>query len=371
MRFFASVLGQTLVSRLGNVKNWIILLLIPGLAAAAVWSIPAGEAASPVQVGVCLPGDGAPALWALLESRNDDLLTFVAADADTIDRNIAAGRWDCGILVAEDFMERIRTLDTDRIITLRTGPGSTVYPLVREAVSAALAQLAAPEIARDYLLDSGIADEAALADRFAAALDESDRVLVRLSTPDGGGLEALELARAGVDGLLCWMVSALLLVRLLLGAADLGRWIRTPAVGRLGALRHRGGMLTARALADGALLAFSGGAAMAVLGAGAWGCAAAAGYVLFWSAASVLLARFPAVCRGLPVCVSFAAVMSLLASSVLADPGLLLPGLGGVCPWLPVGLFMRTCRGDPAAALLLPGAALVCLILAAALPDRK
>lgn len=364
MRYFASTLAQTLLLRLGSVKNWIVLLLIPAVAAAAAWAFPAGETAAPVQVGVCLPPDGAPEMWALLEECSDELLTFVAADPETIDRNIAAGQWDCGILLAEDFTARVRALDTDGIITLRTGPGSTVYPLVREAVSACMARLTAPVIARDFLEQNGIA---------GAEMDpaEPDRVLVRLSTLGGGDLEPLALVRAGLDGALCWLVSAMLLARLLPGAADLGAWITSPGVRRMAALRPSLWLMTARACADGLLLALSGSAAMALLGKGLWGCLAAAGYVLFWTAASVLLARSPGIRGGLPALVSFAVVLSLLASSVLADPDLLLPGLDGVCRFLPVNLFLAACRGQGAALLGLTAGAALCFGLAAVKPRKE
>lgn len=368
MSYFVSAFLGTLGVRLKDVKTWLVLLLIPGLVAAAGMMFPAREMASPVQVGVALPPAGGEEMWALLEGCNNEVLTFIRADEDTIDRSIAAGRWDCGIVLGLNFEERLRALDTDGIIGLRIGPGSAVYPLVRESVSACMIQLLGPEIARDYLLESGIADDTTIAgmeSRLQEVLDESDRVLVHMSTADGSPLAPLDLAREGMDAVLCWLISAVILVRLLLSATDLGAWINAPAVRRMTALRSPLTMMMARACADGLLLALSGSAAMALLGRGLWGCAAVWSYVLFWLAAAVLLARFPSVSGVLPVCVSFAVVLSLLLSSVLVDISLILPGLAGVCRWLPVTLFLAVCRGQWPAALCLTAAAAACFALAA------
>lgn len=372
MRYFFTGILSTLVLRLRDIKSWAVLLMLPALILASGRILPPQEVSSPVQVGVALPEAGAEEMWALLESRSDDVLTFVLADVDTIDRNIAAGRWDCGLVLAEDFDERLEELDLDRIIALRIGLGSAVYPLVRETVSACMAQLIGPDIARKYLLDSGIVAEEALAQiqpRLEESLDESDRVIVSMTTPDGGELSPLELAQEGIDSILCWMVSAVILVRLLLGATDLGKWSSSPAIVRMKPLRSLTCLMAARAGADGILIFLSGSAAMLLLGRGSWGCAAVLAYVLFWLAASILLAHFRPVSSVLPVCMPFLVVISLLLSSVLMDIALIVPSVSEVARWIPAAMFLRICEGDPYASGFLFGGAILCLSISGAI-DR-
>lgn len=364
MRYFFSGILSTLLLLLRDIKSWIVVLLLPALVLATGKLFPAQGGSSPVQVGVALPDTGAEEMWTLLEARSDEVLAFILADVDTIDRNIAAGRWDCGLVMAEDFDDRLAELDLDRIITIRIGPGSTVYPLVRESVSACMAQLIGPDIAREYLLDSGIATVETLSgmqSRLEARLDESDRVIVSLSTPDASPLRPLELAQEGMDTILCWMVSAVILVRLLLGATDLGRWISAPAILRLKPLRSGTCLMAARIGADGILMVLSGCAAILLLGKGLWGCAAVLAYVLFWLAASILLAHFAPVSSVLPVCVPFSAVISLLLSSALVDISLIVPAISGVSRWIPATMFLRICEGEPYAFAVLLCMAGLCL----------
>lgn len=366
MRYFVSGILSTLWLRLRDVKSWIVLLLLPGLILAAGRLFPAQEASAGVQVGVALPESGAEELWTLLEERSNEVLTFILADADTIDRNVAAGRWDCGLILEEDFVRRLEALELDRIITIRIGPGSTVYPLVRETVSACMAQLVGPDIAREYLLDSGIAAEEALPglqSRLEETLDESNRVIVTLTTPGGEALRPLELTRQGVDSILCWLVSAVILVRMLLGTTDLGSWITAPAARRLKPLRSATCLMAARIGADGILMCLSGFVAMLLLGKGPWGCAAVLSFTLFWLAAAILLAHFRPVTAVLPVCVPFAAVSSLLLSSALVDISLIVPALSGAARWFPGAAFLRVCGGDLPAAVFLLGGAAVCFAL--------
>ena len=72
---------------------------------------------------------------------------------------MAAGRWDCALVLPEDFEDRLTRLEVDGLFTLVTGPGSAVYPMVRETASACVAELISPGMAEDYLLDSGIVTE--------------------------------------------------------------------------------------------------------------------------------------------------------------------------------------------------------------------
>jgi len=291
MRFVCSGIAATLTLRLRTVRIWMVLLLLPLLVFSAHLLLPGQEAAAPVQVGVCLPKRGAEVFWQLLEARDGAVMTFLPATEEEIDRNVAAGNWDCGLILPRDFDDRVEDLEKDGLVVLRISSASVAYPLVRECASACLAQLMSPEIAEEYLLESGIiADEELLEESFRLeVLGEGERVNIKLSTPDGSALEPLALGRKSTDAILRWILSAALLVWMLLSAADLGRWMGSGAALRLLPLRSTTAILLSRVGAD-ALLALAAGCfAQLLLGGGAWGCLAVTGYVLLWMSAAVLL----------------------------------------------------------------------------------
>lgn len=362
MSFSLSLFWLFLRQRLGRVRSWLTLLL-PVLLVWGILSMAQTPASTPVTVGVCLPESGGEALWALLEEQNSDLLTFVKADADTIDRNVASGQWDCGLLIREDFAQCLEELDLDKVITLRISGASTVYPLVQESVASCIARLAAPYIAREYLLESGIAgseDLPSLLFRLEQIDARSSHVDVVLTSLDGIALTVPELTRQGIRLVLCWLVCAMILVRMLFGTVDLGNWSCAAAVRRMYPLRSPFCLLLTKAAADALLTALSGCLAIAALGLGLWGCLAVACYTLFLLSLSVLLAQFPKISGILPVCVPFLVLISLLLSSVLADLSVFLPGFRVISRLLPVSRFLMLCGGDPAgAALLLPTALLL------------
>lgn len=369
MRFVVSGIGTTLSLRLRTLRTWLVLLLLPLLVFSVRLTVPGQEAAAPVQVGVCLPQRGAEAFWELLEARGGTVMTFLPATEEEIDRNVASGNWDCGLILPKDFADRLEELEKDGIITLRISSASVAYPLVRECAGACLAQLMSPVIAEEYLLESGIAADARILEETfrLEPLEEGERVNVKLSTPDGSALEPLALGRESTDAIVRWMLSAALLVWMLLSTADLGRWSKTGAAGRLRPLRGTTAVFLSRIGADALLALAAGVLSQLLLGGGLWGCLAAAGYVLLWMSAAVLLARWEALWQALPVCMPFLTVLSLLLSSALVDIGWFSPGLAAVGKLLPVSRYLDGCAGDFAALALLPAAATVLLTVSAVL----
>ena len=224
MRFFRTQFLCTLSLRLRNGKNWLsVLLLLPAMLLCITAMLPRTEVSTLVTVGVALPEEGAEDFWSLLQQQNSGVLTFVEADPEEIDRHVAAGQWDCGLILPEDFSERLETLDLRRMIRLRIGAGSAVYPMVQESVSACLVQLAGPHIAREYLLESGIVAPEQMAgteSRLLGVLGDQDRVLVTMKALDGRALEVPELTSRSVEQFLCWLIAAIILVRMVFGAAD-------------------------------------------------------------------------------------------------------------------------------------------------------
>lgn len=368
MSFFLSLFRTTLQQRLRRIRSWVILLLIPCLIVGIHVALPDESVSAPVQVGVALPEDGGDALWALLEARSGTVLTFIAADMETIDRNIAAGRWDCGVIVNEDFAELLEQMDTKRIFTLHVGEGSAVYPLVREAVAACMASLVTEPIAQDYLQDAGIPHDSS---SLYQVLGSEDRVIVTMQTADGTPLHPFELGSRSVQKILSWVISAAILVWMLLCAHDLGRWSHSGATKRILTLRSYTCVACARMAADWLLILLPSLIAMIAIGVGVYGCAAVCGYSLFWGAVGILAARLPAVWQSVPLLPPFAVVLSLLLSGALLDLGSLFPAFSDLGGFIPANLYMQTCNTSPSAILPLLASAAVLLGISAIMDQIK
>lgn len=372
MSFLWTSLKNALRARAASWRTWLLPLLLPGLTFGARLALPAEEAATPVQVGVVLPARGGEEFWARLDQRSGLVVTFCQSDRDQAERQVAAGRWDCALVLPEDFEARLARRDTDELFTLLVGPGSTVYPMVRETAAACVAELTAPGVAEDYLVDSGILDRegaAAARPRLEETLLEQERVLVSMETADGRPLDPIDLADSGVDGLLAGLIAIVLSVWALFAAMDLGRWLDTPYARRLRPLRGTAALLLPRTA--GALLPAlcSGALALPALER-PWACLLPlAAYLLFWGALALALARWR-LWTALPVVVPFVPVLGLLLSPALIDLSLLFPALAPAVRWSPVSLFLRACGGGWGDALLL---AAVGIVIPAALwtADRR
>ena len=367
MSFFSASLRAALTARR---RGWLLLLLLPLFAFGIRTLLPAQEAAAPVQVGVVLPRQGAEEFWHLLNERSGLVVSFLLSDADEAERQVTAGQWDCALIIPEDFDERLERRDTYQLITLLTGPGSTVYPMVRETVAACVAELISPGVAEDYLLESGIADETSAADmrpRLHETLLEQDRVLVTMETADGRPLDPIVLAESGTDDLLAGLLAIVLLVYVLFAAMDLGRWLNSPFARRLRALQGPLALLLPR-LAGSLLPALCGGAlGLLALDEPLRCLLPLTAYLLFLGMAALALARCKALLSALPVLMPFVPAAGLLLSPVLLDVSLLFPALKGIVRWMPVTLYLRACDGQWGDALVLcAGAAVILALLWAA-----
>ena len=246
MKFFQTCFLTSLRTRLADWRTWVLLLLFPLLPLTAARLLPAEEVSAPVQVGVVLPREGGEEFLRRLEARSGVVVVFREAGYVQAERRVATGRWDCALVLPEDFEARLAARDLEGLFTLLTGPGSVVYPMVRETVSACVAECVSPGMAEDYLLSSGIMDETGI-DQARPRLDrvllDRDRVLVSMETAAGRPLDPLVLADHGVSALLTGTIVFLLLVWALFTAADLRRWLNSPAVRRLVPLRGRASLM--------------------------------------------------------------------------------------------------------------------------------
>lgn len=246
MSFSLTLFKTALLSRW---RTWLLLLLLPAATFGARALLPPEEASTPVQVGVVLPEEGGENFWERLEQRSGLVVTFRQTTRAQAERQVAMGRWDCALVLPEDFEDRLARLEADDLFTLLIGPGSTVYPMVRETAAACAAELLSPGMAEDYLLNSGIvpADGVeAVRPRLREVLLDRDRVLVSLETADGRPLDPLALADSGVSDLLAGAVVLLLLIGALFTAVDLVRWLDAPFARRLLPLRGRFSLLLPR-----------------------------------------------------------------------------------------------------------------------------
>ena len=355
MSLFFTLFRGSLRTQLSGTRVWLLLLL-PLMTFGAARLLPAEEVSTPVQVGVVLPERDGGGFWNRLEGRGGLVVTFHQASRDQAERQVASGKWDCALVLPEDFGVRLERGDVEGLFTLLTGPGSAVYPMVRETAAACVAELISPGMAEDYLLDSGILDEAgveAARPRLHEVLLDQDRVLVSMETLDGRPLDALALADRGVSNLLSGLTAILLLIWVLLTAMDLGRWLESPFARRLAPLRGTLPLLLPRLAA--ALLPALGSGALALVVVGVkTGCVLAlAPYLLFWGAAALALAQWRAGWNALPALMPFVPVLGLLLSPVLLDLSLIFPALRPVIRWTPVTLYLRACGGAWGDGLLL------------------
>lgn len=364
MSFFWESLKVALLGRVRGWRTWALLLLLPVTAFSVRGLLPARETAAPIQVGVVLPREGGEEFWRRLEERGGLVVCFLQADGERAERQVAAGEWDCALVLPEDFQERLDRRDTYQLFTLLTGPGSTVYPMVRETAAACVAELISPDIAGDYLLDSGMADSSSI-DGLRPRLDETlldqQRVLVTLRTADGREMDPVALAESGTDGLLAGLAAIVLLVCAMFTAMDLGRWLDSPFARRTAPLRGEFALLLPRLA--GALVPALVGSALALPALDEPGryLPPLLPYLLFLGGLAMVLARWGPVRAALPVLTPFVPAAGLLLSPVLLDLPRLFPALTPAARWFPVTLYLRACGGrwqDGLALALMGGAAL-------------
>ena len=356
MRFFVVLFKSSLQTQLSSVRTWILLFLLPLMTFGAARLLPAEEVSTPVQVGVVLPETGGEAFWEKLEARSGLVVTFLASSAREAERQVSLGQWDCALVLPEDFDARLARQDVEELFTLLTGPGSTVYPMVRETAAACVAELIAPGIAEDYLLDSDITDEAgveAARPQLNQVLLDQDRVLVSMETVDGRSLDPLTLADRSVSNLLSGLTAIFLLIWVLFTAMDLGRWLESPSARRMVPLRGTIPLLLPRLAAALLPALCSGALALAVTEADTACVLALVPYLLFWGAAALALARWRPGWNALPALMPFVPALGLLLSPVLLDLSLIFPALDAVIRWMPVTLYLRACGGSLTDGLLL------------------
>ena len=351
-----------------SLRTWIFALLLPLLTGLLVWQLQPSATGGAVTVGVYIPESAnGEAYWQLLEQRSGSTVSFVQADPDTLNGMVAAGVWDCGLILSEDFETKANELNTKGLIRLVISDGSTAYPLVQETASACLLEYIGPTIAQQYLLDSGIATEETLPSmegRIHETLPEEERTAVKMETIDGKPLDSSSLTSNTLQRLLRGIIAVLLLLWALFLSEDLGRWGRTAAARRLAPLRGAGWLLLPRALAATLPIAIATTITAFLLPADGT-IPATMAWLVFLLGLSLLCARWTGVHAVFPVLAPAMPVLALITSPILLDPGSLSPILGTISQYNPLTLYLQAADGAlyPAVLLILLGIGLTALSL--------
>ena len=359
MRYQFSAFLVALRMQLRSWKTWILLLLLPGVTWILSAALPAQAVVSPVQVGVCLPAEGAEEFWQRLDAKSGTVTTFVKADRQTIIGKVSTGQWDCGIALAEDFAQRAEQMDTKKIVTLYIGEASAVYPVVREIVSACLIDVMGEGIAEEYLQEEGFVQTHLKVEPLPA----QERVEVKLSTVDGRQLDALELSADTSGRVIKGVLGIILTIWMCLAAVDLGRWLEQPGVQRFAPLRTMTQRLLPQIAASVLPVLCSAGLSVWLCGGNGQALLAMGAYLLTMCAWLPILARLRAVWSAMPVLMPFVPVICLVFSPVILDLSVLVPAIGPVAERMPLTLYLYAAEGNGLCMLRLLLTALIGMLL--------
>lgn len=365
MRYLWVSLVLSLRTQLRSARFWLALLLALAAGLLARTGMQPVEGNGAVEVGVAVV-EGSESFWASLERRSSALVRFVQTDEPTARAKVASSQWDCALLLPEDFGERLETGERYGLITLLTGPGSTVYPLVQEAVSAALLEQTSNRIASDYLHSSGITGE--------VDLPEVQQVRLEMETLSGQPLSNWSWpgrACPGFSGNPGRRAAGLDAVH---GGGP------GPLAGNAG--RAPDAALSGRRSADAASVTGGGVSGVFVRRSG--------DFCRFWAVRLGERTGFAAVSGGAggagaaagggqaalertSGCDSFAAAGAFVLSPVFADITLFFPPLEPLCSWLPVTLYLRCCEDGGAAVrlMVLTGILAFFAVLAETLREKR
>jgi len=349
MNYFFTSFTVAFRKKLLSPKTWLPVILLPLLILTCTIFLPQEERVAPVQVGIEYPEDGAEEFRAALEQRNGVIITFIETDEDTILKKVSTAQWDCGLLLPEDFSERLETLDLDELFTLYIGENSTAYPLVREAIAASIAEITAPAMAREYMEISGLytEDRQALAEELLSrVLTEEDRIILTMETETGNPLEPISLAEKTWNNIYRGIVAIVLMIWMLFTAVDLGRWIDSPAAKRMRPLRNTTELLLPRAAASAILPLISGITAFCILPDRAASLPALICYLIALTALALLSARYRKIWTAFPIVMPIIPVLCLLATPIIVDFSMFFPRLAPLQACIPVTMLLRGCSGS-------------------------
>ncbi|BAL00632.1 hypothetical protein OBV_34330 [Oscillibacter valericigenes Sjm18-20] len=345
MTYLLTALKITLKTQLRRRRFWLVALTMLLAAEGTCWLLRTQEQPSAlVEVGVALPAKGGESFWNGLVARDSALVRFIRTDADAVRKNVSTSRWDCGLILPDDFDERLAEARLEDMICLVTGPGSTVYPLVRETVSAVVMELATPVLAKEYLRENGIDDVEIQLEPMARQVD------ITMVTLDGRPINAPALAAKSGSRLLCGCVALILLLWILVTAMNLNLWMETSWFRRLRLCRGRLCLLLPRLLAA-LLIALAAGGLVLLTAGKVGGALALLPYLAAVGGWALLLAEIRSLQPIMPAMIPLLTAAAFVLSPVVLDVGRLFPALAPLTKWLPLTLYLKAGEGSIAAAV--------------------
>lgn len=335
--------------------GYLIALLLCPLVLALGLLLPREARGTEILVGISLPEDSPAAaeLWERLEEERAGAVTYCRAAPEEVRAQVAAGRWECGFLLAEDFEDRLAEGRYEDLVTQVVSPASTMALPLREPVSAALLELCWQDIAGDCLTRIGLdlPPVGALED----IIPPENRVAVRAETVGADAApqdtaESLPYADLLTGGVGLWLQAAALLAAGHLRRWLCGGWARL-ALPRVGL----GVLLLPHAAVLGLAAWLAGAAALLLMGGDGRALACLALYQLCLTAASAALALLPGAERLIAVLLPVTPLACVICCPVLLDAALLVPALYPVSRALPLTHFLLAVQGQTGSAAPLAG----------------
>ncbi len=283
MKFFFTALRIHLMRFLRHASTLVCLLLPCLVAVLGLVLPPEQQTTDAITVGVYYAdaADTDSLAAALLEelqtypfsedSTNASVpIYFVRAAArEDVAENVAAGVWECGYLLPDDFGRRIAESEYRGLIARVASPASSLAPVIDDAVSGALLKISSPYIATSFLGNTGLLEDIppqqlqSIEAQFFAEDDPLNITVKLINAPaaTAGNASILLSTQAFIRG----MVALLLLLFASLTLVRFGDDLRSMFFGRMYSYRRFIALFTPPFVCS-ALLALASGFASLVVG---------------------------------------------------------------------------------------------------------
>lgn len=359
-------------------KGLIACLLALPFFVLLLWLALPPQGQNNVLVGVYCP-QNSPYAEAFMQNlnRTENGPQFVQAQSrQQVDNLVAAGVWECGFVLADNFDEQIQRGRYVHIITCVRSQATSLDGVVREAVSAALLEACAPSIAQNYAQQAGISAasgsqwQALAAEYFTSALDMEVET-VALQGPGGEGQSqpaqaTLQLLGRGLVSLFMFLLVMLCLVWFLQDMKTAFYELLRPGVGAAGiflpVLLTGGGLALLAGLGGTLLLGLLAPGAVGAIG---WEALCLLAYTLYLCGIAFLLGSLVRAYQFWVAVLPFAMVACLVFCPIVLDISKLVPVLRPLAVAMPPTLYLYALQGQTGA-LVAMWAALPVLVCAGA-----
>lgn len=360
MRFFWVSFKTELAIRFKSRSN-MLFCLIAVIITVIMLAFSGQENQASIQVGIQIP-HGEEDFCQVLQEKSGRIIEFVPADEQMMDKKILSGDWDCGLIIPDDFTKRLEALDLEKIIVIKKGPASAVYPLVEEVVCAAVIEWISPYLAQDYLHEMGVEDVSVM-DTYSKWEREDGWVKVEMATYTGEPLQTVGILHSVKNHIFSGLAAIFILVWGLYLSVDLGRWLQSFAAVRFCSVCSVAQLLIPKLSASLLPVCVWGSVFFCLMGCGVIGLAALAAFMLVVMALSMVISRFPALWQSVIALIPFQVMASLLLEPVLLDTAILFPKVAAITKWFPVSLFLRAYGGEISSLCVLLAESVILIVL--------